>query len=125
VHPGMDGSSYGAYVVTPSRHGVAHEDSGRVTVSGTYRCGARASELVVLVTQSFGGGTIRASMHVEGLVGDGSAQQWSVTDGAFDGSFLPGPATVHTLLLDTSNPINHETLAESSTTVELRRSQSA
>lgn len=114
--------NYGAYVVTPSRHGVAHEDSGRVTVSGTYRCGPKASELAVRVTQSFGGGTIRASMHIRSLVADGSAQPWSVTDGAFDGSFLPGPATVHTVLLDTSNPMNHTTLAESSATVELRRS---
>jgi hypothetical protein len=109
------------YVVTAGRHGIAHEDSGRVTISGTYQCGGPASELVVLVTQSFGGGTIRASMHVRNLSTDGATHSWSATDGAFDGSFLPGRATVHTVLLDTTNPMNHQTLAESSTTVELRR----
>jgi Family of unknown function (DUF6299) len=109
------------YVVTPDHQGRAHEDDGSVTVSGTYQCDGRVSELVVHVTQAFGGGTIRTSMHVTNLRCDGNPHSWRVTDGPFDGSFLPGPATVRATLTDSSNPDDERTLGESTTTVELTR----
>lgn len=109
------------YVVTPDHQGRAHEDDGSVTVSGTYQCDGRVSELVVNVTQAFGGGTIRTSMHVTNLRCDGSPHNWSVTDGPFDGSFLPGPATVRATLTDNAGPAGQQTLSESTTTIELSR----
>lgn len=109
------------YVVTPDHQGRAHEDDGSVTVSGTYQCEGRASELVVHVTQAFGGGTIRTSMHVTNLRCDGNSHEWRVTDGPFDGSFLPGPATVRVALTDNSSPVGQQTLSEATTMVELNR----